>query len=222
VATACCRACRVRGPRMTSRVTTASLDARRSDSGPGAGRRGAVPAGVLSATLRRRVPPSALIGMRWRGRRRPSAAVRQAHRCASPRGRRLRRPPRPWPTPSPRPSGTPRAAVRTSRSTPSAAPRPVRLGPCRCAPGDGTSRSGSSHLPPGGRSCRWTGSSPSSSRSSAVTAWPRTGIRTCSRLVASGRLRPQDLVTREIPLDEAGEALRDVGREPGITVVTHF
>ncbi len=41
-------------------------------------------------------------------------------------------------------------------------------------------------------------------------------------LVASGELRPDLLVTREIGLDEAGEALRVVGREPGITVVTSF
>lgn len=39
-------------------------------------------------------------------------------------------------------------------------------------------------------------------------------------LVAAGRLRPDLLVTREIGLDEAGEALRTVGRVPGVTVVT--
>ena len=39
-------------------------------------------------------------------------------------------------------------------------------------------------------------------------------------LVASGQLRPDLLVSREISLDEAGEALREVGRDPGITVVT--
>ncbi len=41
-------------------------------------------------------------------------------------------------------------------------------------------------------------------------------------LVASGQLRPDLLVTREIGLDVAADALRDVGREPGITVVTYF
>ena len=41
-------------------------------------------------------------------------------------------------------------------------------------------------------------------------------------LVASGRLRPQDLVTRELALDQAGAALRDVGAAPGIAVVTSF
>ncbi|KQS66573.1 alcohol dehydrogenase catalytic domain-containing protein [Modestobacter sp. Leaf380] len=41
-------------------------------------------------------------------------------------------------------------------------------------------------------------------------------------MIAAGRLRPQDLVTREIGLDEAGQALVDVGRSPGVTVVTRF
>ena len=41
-------------------------------------------------------------------------------------------------------------------------------------------------------------------------------------LVASGRLRPDLLVTREVSLDGAGHALRDVGRAPGVTVVTSF
>ena len=41
-------------------------------------------------------------------------------------------------------------------------------------------------------------------------------------LVAAGRLRPDLLVTREIGLDEAGQALADVGRSPGITVITSF
>src|SRR3954452_15197946 len=41
-------------------------------------------------------------------------------------------------------------------------------------------------------------------------------------LVASGRLRPRDLVTREIGLDDAGAALTAMGAEPGITVVTAF
>jgi alcohol dehydrogenase len=41
-------------------------------------------------------------------------------------------------------------------------------------------------------------------------------------LVASGRLRPDLLVTREIGLDESAQALRDVGSTPGITVVTSF
>jgi alcohol dehydrogenase len=41
-------------------------------------------------------------------------------------------------------------------------------------------------------------------------------------LVADGRLRPQELVTREIGLDDAGSALAAMGTEPGITVVTAF
>jgi D-arabinose 1-dehydrogenase-like Zn-dependent alcohol dehydrogenase len=41
-------------------------------------------------------------------------------------------------------------------------------------------------------------------------------------LVAAGRLRPELLVTREIPLEQAGPALAEVGRTPGITVVTSF
>ena len=39
-------------------------------------------------------------------------------------------------------------------------------------------------------------------------------------LVAARRLRPDLLVTREVPLDGAGAALAEVGRVPGITVVT--
>ncbi|MCU1673620.1 MAG: Alcohol dehydrogenase GroES domain protein [Frankiales bacterium] len=41
-------------------------------------------------------------------------------------------------------------------------------------------------------------------------------------LVAQGRLRPDLLLTRELSLDEAADALRDVGRSPGIAVVTRF
>jgi threonine dehydrogenase-like Zn-dependent dehydrogenase len=41
-------------------------------------------------------------------------------------------------------------------------------------------------------------------------------------LVGSGRLRPELLVTRELTLDEAGEALIAVGSVPGIAVVTSF
>ena len=41
-------------------------------------------------------------------------------------------------------------------------------------------------------------------------------------LVASGRLRPDLLVTREIDLGDAAEALRTVGSTPGITVITRF
>ncbi|MDX6197172.1 MAG: hypothetical protein QOJ79_323 [Actinomycetota bacterium] len=41
-------------------------------------------------------------------------------------------------------------------------------------------------------------------------------------LVSSGRLRPDLLVTREIGLAEAAEALRTVGGTPGITVITRF
>ncbi|MFB9315611.1 alcohol dehydrogenase catalytic domain-containing protein [Nocardioides plantarum] len=41
-------------------------------------------------------------------------------------------------------------------------------------------------------------------------------------LIGAGRLRPQDLVTRELTLDEAGAALVEVGRAPGVAVVTSF
>src|SRR4051794_30214845 len=41
-------------------------------------------------------------------------------------------------------------------------------------------------------------------------------------LIEAGRLRPELLVTRELGLDDAGEALAAVGREPGIAVVTSF
>jgi D-arabinose 1-dehydrogenase-like Zn-dependent alcohol dehydrogenase len=41
-------------------------------------------------------------------------------------------------------------------------------------------------------------------------------------LIASGRLRPDLLVTRELTLDEAGEALTSLGTTPGIAVVTSF
>jgi alcohol dehydrogenase len=41
-------------------------------------------------------------------------------------------------------------------------------------------------------------------------------------LVAAGRLRPDLLVTREIGLADAGTALAEVGRAPGITVITSF
>ena len=41
-------------------------------------------------------------------------------------------------------------------------------------------------------------------------------------LIAAGRLDPRRLVTRELPLDDAPAALADVGRQPGIAVVTSF
>jgi alcohol dehydrogenase len=41
-------------------------------------------------------------------------------------------------------------------------------------------------------------------------------------LIAAGRLDPRRLVTRELSLDDAGAALADVGRTPGIAVVTAF
>jgi alcohol dehydrogenase len=41
-------------------------------------------------------------------------------------------------------------------------------------------------------------------------------------LVAAGRLAPGRLVTRELALRDAGEALEHVGRAPGIAVVTSF
>jgi alcohol dehydrogenase len=40
--------------------------------------------------------------------------------------------------------------------------------------------------------------------------------------VAAGRLAPDRLVTREIPLGEAPGALAEIGRQPGITVITSF
>ncbi|TFV64010.1 alcohol dehydrogenase [Blastococcus sp. CT_GayMR20] len=41
-------------------------------------------------------------------------------------------------------------------------------------------------------------------------------------LIAAGRLDPGRLVTRELALDDAGAALAEVGRRPGIAVVTSF
>ncbi|WP_104522717.1 zinc-dependent alcohol dehydrogenase family protein [Blastococcus atacamensis] len=41
-------------------------------------------------------------------------------------------------------------------------------------------------------------------------------------LIAAGRLDPRPLITRELGLDEAGAALAEVGRRPGIAVVTSF
>jgi alcohol dehydrogenase len=41
-------------------------------------------------------------------------------------------------------------------------------------------------------------------------------------LITGGRLDPRRLVTRELALDEAGAALREVGARPGIAVVTRF
>ncbi len=41
-------------------------------------------------------------------------------------------------------------------------------------------------------------------------------------LIAAGRLDPRRLVSRELALDDAAEALADVGRTPGIAVVTSF
>jgi D-arabinose 1-dehydrogenase-like Zn-dependent alcohol dehydrogenase len=41
-------------------------------------------------------------------------------------------------------------------------------------------------------------------------------------LIAAGRLDPRRLVTRELTLDDAAAALADVGRTPGIAVVTSF
>jgi D-arabinose 1-dehydrogenase-like Zn-dependent alcohol dehydrogenase len=41
-------------------------------------------------------------------------------------------------------------------------------------------------------------------------------------LIAAGRLDPRRLVTRELPLDDAGTALAEVGSTPGIAVVTSF
>lgn len=41
-------------------------------------------------------------------------------------------------------------------------------------------------------------------------------------LVATGRLRPQELVTRLLPLEEAPEALDAIGGTPGISVISTF
>ena len=41
-------------------------------------------------------------------------------------------------------------------------------------------------------------------------------------LVAAGRLRPDLLVTRVVGLDDAAKALEQVGRTPGVTVLTSF
>lgn len=41
-------------------------------------------------------------------------------------------------------------------------------------------------------------------------------------LIAAGRLRPQDLISRELTLEEAGDALVQLGRSPGVEVVTRF
>jgi alcohol dehydrogenase len=41
-------------------------------------------------------------------------------------------------------------------------------------------------------------------------------------LITAGRLDPRRLVTRELALDDAGAALAEVGRRPGIAVVTSF
>jgi threonine dehydrogenase-like Zn-dependent dehydrogenase len=41
-------------------------------------------------------------------------------------------------------------------------------------------------------------------------------------LIAAGRLDPRRLVTRELALDDAPTALAEVGRRPGLAVVTRF
>ena len=41
-------------------------------------------------------------------------------------------------------------------------------------------------------------------------------------LIAAGRLDPRPLITRRLALDEAAAALAEVGRQPGIAVVTSF
>ncbi|MFL6095226.1 MAG: zinc-binding dehydrogenase [Blastococcus sp.] len=41
-------------------------------------------------------------------------------------------------------------------------------------------------------------------------------------LIAAGRLDPRPLITRRLALDDAGAALAEVGRQPGIAVVTSF
>ena len=41
-------------------------------------------------------------------------------------------------------------------------------------------------------------------------------------LIASGRLQPERLITRELALDEAPAAFAGLGSVPGIAVVTRF
>ena len=41
-------------------------------------------------------------------------------------------------------------------------------------------------------------------------------------LIAAGRLDPSPLITRRLALDDAPAALAEVGRQPGIAVVTSF
>jgi D-arabinose 1-dehydrogenase-like Zn-dependent alcohol dehydrogenase len=41
-------------------------------------------------------------------------------------------------------------------------------------------------------------------------------------LIVAGRLDPRPLITRRLALDDAGAALAEVGRQPGIAVVTSF
>jgi threonine dehydrogenase-like Zn-dependent dehydrogenase len=41
-------------------------------------------------------------------------------------------------------------------------------------------------------------------------------------LITAGRLDPRRLVTRELALDDAGTALAEIGKQPGIAVVTSF
>ena len=41
-------------------------------------------------------------------------------------------------------------------------------------------------------------------------------------LIASGRLQPERLITRELALDEAPTAFAGLGSVPGIAVVTRF
>jgi alcohol dehydrogenase len=41
-------------------------------------------------------------------------------------------------------------------------------------------------------------------------------------LISAGRLDPRRLVTRELALDDAGAAMAEIGKQPGIAVVTSF
>jgi alcohol dehydrogenase len=41
-------------------------------------------------------------------------------------------------------------------------------------------------------------------------------------LIAAGRLDPRPLITRRLALNDAALALAEVGRQPGIAVVTSF
>ena len=100
-------------------------------------------------------------------------------------------------------------------------PRPARTRCGACGRAAGTCRSGCS--PGAGRAPRADG------RGDRPRArdprQPRHGsarLPAAARPGLAGRLDPAPLITRGLALEEAGEALAGVGREPGIAVVTRF